>query len=118
MLVMRGAPALSAFRHDKLLSALQAVIPTVTDVYGEFYHFADISEPLTEEEQSVLTRILKYGPKSEVKEPAGLPSWWFPVPVLSHLGQARLQILPEIVVLAKLIVSSVVSLIRLKAKKS
>ncbi|MDO6454388.1 phosphoribosylformylglycinamidine synthase [Neptunomonas phycophila] len=72
MLVMRGAPALSAFRHDKLLSALQAVIPTVTDVYGEFYHFADISEPLTEEEQSVLTRILKYGPKSEVKEPAGL----------------------------------------------
>jgi len=80
MLVMRGAPALSAFRHDKLLSALQAVIPTVTNVYGEFYHFADISEPLTDEEQSVLNRLLKYGPKSEVKEPAGLVQLVVPRP--------------------------------------
>jgi phosphoribosylformylglycinamidine synthase len=71
MLVMRGAPALSAFRHDKLLSALQSAVPTVSGVYAEFYHFADVSSPLTEEEQTVLTRILKYGPKSEVQDANG-----------------------------------------------
>ena len=72
MLVLRGAPALSAFRHDKLLAALQSEVSAVKAVYGEFYHFADISEPLTEDEQAVLSRILKYGPKADVREPSGL----------------------------------------------
>ncbi|WP_372742829.1 phosphoribosylformylglycinamidine synthase [Neptunomonas sp.] len=72
MLVMRGAPALSAFRHDKLLAALQSEVSAITAVYGEFYHFADISEGLTDDEQQVLSRILHYGPKAEIKEPAGL----------------------------------------------
>ena len=40
MLVLRGAPALSAFRHDKLLAALQDLVPDITALYGEFYHFA------------------------------------------------------------------------------
>ena len=72
MLVMRGAPALSAFRHDKLLAALQSEVSAITAVYGEFYHFADTSDALTDDEQRVLSRILRYGPKAEVKEPAGL----------------------------------------------
>lgn len=72
MLVMRGAPALSAFRHDKLLATLQSEVSVITAVYGEFYHFADTSEALTDDEQRVLSRILRYGPKAEVKEPAGL----------------------------------------------
>ncbi|WP_136680164.1 phosphoribosylformylglycinamidine synthase [Neptunomonas sp. XY-337] len=72
MLVMRGAPALSAFRHDKLLAALQSEIPEITSVYGEFYHFADLNEALTEAEHNVLSTILVYGPKAEVQDPTGL----------------------------------------------
>ena len=71
MLVLRGAPALSAFRHDKLLSLIQSEVPAVTALYGEFMHFADLSAPLTDEQQSVLDRILRYGPKAEVQEPNG-----------------------------------------------
>ena len=71
MLIMRGAPALSAFRHDKLLRSLQSVVPAITAVYGEFYHFAEVSEPLNDEELSVLSRILKYGPKADVRAPEG-----------------------------------------------
>ena len=72
MLVLRGAPALSAFRHDKLLAALQDLVPDITALYGEFYHFADIKEALNDEEQDKLSRILRYGPKAEVKQPVGL----------------------------------------------
>ena len=71
MLALRGAPALSAFRHDKLLSLIQSEVPAVTALYGEFMHFADLSAPLTDEQQSVLDRILRYGPKAEVQEPNG-----------------------------------------------
>lgn len=71
MLALRGAPALSAFRHDKLLSLIQSEVPAVTALYGEFMHFADLAAPLTDEQQSVLDRILRYGPKAEVQEPSG-----------------------------------------------
>lgn len=71
MLALRGAPALSAFRHDKLLSLIQSEVPAVTALYGEFMHFADLSAPLTDEQQSVLDRILRYGPKAEVQDPNG-----------------------------------------------
>lgn len=68
MLALRGAPALSAFRHDKLLSLIQSEVPAVTALYAEFMHFADLSAPLTDEQHSVLDRILRYGPKAEVQE--------------------------------------------------
>ncbi len=71
MLKLRGAPALSAFRTRKLLTALQAAVPAVKDVYAEFTHFAKLSASLSEEQQQVLDRILRYGPKAEVKEPSG-----------------------------------------------
>ena len=71
MLKLRGAPALSAFRTRKLLTALQAAVPAVKDVYAEFVHFADLSASLNDDQQSVLDRILRYGPKADVKEPSG-----------------------------------------------
>lgn len=71
MLTLRGAPALSAFRHGKLLSQLTAKVPAVSGLYAEFAHFADVDGALTEEEQRVLGRLLKYGPSAEVKAPAG-----------------------------------------------
>ena len=71
MLALRGAPALSAFRHEKLLSGIQSKVPAVTGLYAEFMHFSDQSQALSENQQQVLERILRYGPKAEAQEPSG-----------------------------------------------
>ena len=71
MLQLRGAPALSSFRHDKLLADLQAQVPEISGLYAEYLHFAEVAEPLTAQELRVLETILQYGPKANVEEPAG-----------------------------------------------
>ena len=71
MLILRGTPALSAFRHGKLLEQLTSKVPAVTGLYAEFAHFADVTGELTGDEQSVLDRLLKYGPSVPVQEPSG-----------------------------------------------
>ena len=71
MLILRGAPALSAFRHGKLLAQLTEKVPAVNGLYAEFAHFAEVSGTLGADEQNVLTRLLKYGPSVPVQEPAG-----------------------------------------------
>ncbi|QKE64323.1 phosphoribosylformylglycinamidine synthase [Aquipseudomonas campi] len=71
MLILRGAPALSAFRHGKLLEQLTAQVPAVTGLYAEFAHFADVTGVLTADEEQVLARLLQYGPSVPVQEPSG-----------------------------------------------
>ncbi|MFL0806036.1 MAG: phosphoribosylformylglycinamidine synthase [Oceanobacter sp.] len=71
MLELRGAPALSEFRQNKVLSKLQSIVPAVSSVYAEFVHFADTRAELDGNELQVLARLLKYGPKAEIKEGAG-----------------------------------------------
>lgn len=71
MLILRGAPALSAFRHGKLLSQLTAKVPAVTGLYAEFAHFAEVTGVLDANEEQVLARLLKYGPSVPVQEPSG-----------------------------------------------
>jgi len=71
MLILRGAPALSAFRHGKLLEQLSQKVPAVSGLYAEFAHFAEVDGELTAEQQQVLGRLLKYGPSVPVQEPAG-----------------------------------------------
>ncbi|NIF16262.1 phosphoribosylformylglycinamidine synthase [Pantoea sp. Cy-639] len=71
MLILRGAPALSAFRHGKLLEQLSQKVPAVTGLYAEFAHFADVDGELTADQQQVLGRLLKYGPSVPVQEPTG-----------------------------------------------
>ncbi|MCP4596816.1 phosphoribosylformylglycinamidine synthase [Neptuniibacter sp.] len=71
MLALRGAPALSAFRHEKLLSVIQSKVPSVTGLYAEFMHFSDLAQALSDEQQKILERILRYGPKADVQEPNG-----------------------------------------------
>ncbi|KRW59298.1 phosphoribosylformylglycinamidine synthase [Pseudomonas sp. TTU2014-080ASC] len=71
MLILRGAPALSAFRHGKLLEQLTSKVPAVTGLYAEFVHFADVTGVLTADEERVLARLLKYGPSVPVQEPTG-----------------------------------------------
>jgi len=71
MLILRGAPALSAFRHGKLLEQLTSKVPAVTGLYAEFAHFAEVSGVLSADEEQVLARLLKYGPSVPVQEPTG-----------------------------------------------
>ena len=68
---LRGAPALSVFRRDKLLVRLQASVPAVTGLYAEFMHFAELDAELDDSQQAVLERLLRYGPSVPVEEPAG-----------------------------------------------
>ncbi len=71
MLILRGAPALSAFRHGKLLEQLTSKVSAVTGVYAEFAHFAEVTGVLNADEEQVLARLLKYGPSVPVQEPSG-----------------------------------------------
>ncbi|TBV11553.1 phosphoribosylformylglycinamidine synthase [Stutzerimonas kirkiae] len=71
MLILRGTPALSAFRHGKLLAQLTEKVAAVRGLYAEFAHFAEVDGVLGADEQAVLSRLLKYGPKVPVQEPAG-----------------------------------------------
>src|SRR5690606_16768589 len=63
MLILRGAPALSTFRTQKLLLNLQQQVSAVVGLTAEFVHFADVSAPLTDAQQNVLRQLLTYGPK-------------------------------------------------------
>ncbi|SFP99347.1 phosphoribosylformylglycinamidine synthase [Geopseudomonas sagittaria] len=71
MLILRGTPALSAFRHGKLLEQLTQKVPAVTGLYAEFAHFAEVSSALDSNEEQVLARLLQYGPSVPVQEPQG-----------------------------------------------
>jgi phosphoribosylformylglycinamidine synthase len=71
MLVLRGAPALSDFRSNKLLQQFIDLGLPVTEVYGEFSHFAHLSQALDEHEMQVLDKLLTYGPKIEIHQAQG-----------------------------------------------
>ncbi|WP_102795790.1 phosphoribosylformylglycinamidine synthase [Bowmanella denitrificans] len=63
MLILRGAPALSDFRIQKLLTQLAEQQLDVTDLHAEYVHFAQVTQALTSEEAEVLNSLLVYGPK-------------------------------------------------------
>ena len=65
MLELRGAPALSAFRHDKLLAALRARIPEVESLHADYVHFVDHADTLADDELNLLNQLLDYGVKRE-----------------------------------------------------
>lgn len=71
MEILRGSPALSAFRINKLLTRFQDVQLQVNEIYAEYVHFAQLSAPLSADEQTRLQCLLTYGPSLGVKEPQG-----------------------------------------------
>ncbi|MCC2614974.1 phosphoribosylformylglycinamidine synthase [Aestuariibacter halophilus] len=71
MLVLRGAPALSDFRRQKLLAQCASQQLPVTDVYAEYVHFVQVSSDLSEDQQQVLDKLLTYGPKAQSHSPDG-----------------------------------------------
>ena len=71
MEILRGSPALSAFRINKLLTRFQDAHLPVSDIYAEYVHFADVSAPLDADAKARLQRLLKYGPSLAEHTPEG-----------------------------------------------
>ncbi len=71
MLILRGAPALSQFRQQKLEQRLVAALGRQLTLYAEFVHFAELEQSLSDEERMVLDRVLRYGPHLTGHEPQG-----------------------------------------------
>jgi phosphoribosylformylglycinamidine synthase len=69
MLVLRGTPALSDFRIEKYLAQFVEHSLPVTGVYAEYTHFVMVSESLNEQENSILTKLLTYGPAVQEHKP-------------------------------------------------
>ena len=72
MLILPGSVALSNFRRNKLLTALQALVPTLIAIQASYIHFVRSTRELTESEQTQLTSILDYGEEQSVGLPTGL----------------------------------------------
>ncbi|OOZ36697.1 phosphoribosylformylglycinamidine synthase [Solemya velesiana gill symbiont] len=71
MLSLRGAPALSDFRLQKLQRRLSESLGRSIGVYAEYMHFAELEQSLTADESAVLDRVLRYGPRLQEHEPEG-----------------------------------------------
>ena len=65
MLILRGTPALSDFRLQKLSSDFKSAGLSVATVYAEFLHVVDLSADLTDAETETLKKVLHYGPVSK-----------------------------------------------------
>ena len=49
--IIRGAPALSAFRVQKLMEACENAALPVSQIYAEYVHLVNLSEPLDDNER-------------------------------------------------------------------
>jgi len=64
MLTLRGAPALSDFRLNKLLELVQKTDLSVSRVEAHFVHFIETKSEPTASEVEVLEQLLRYGPSA------------------------------------------------------
>ena len=71
MLILRGAPALSEFRLQKLLTDLTRAGLPVRGIYAEFLHVAEVTAELDADEKGVLDKLMTYGPRREGHTPMG-----------------------------------------------
>ena len=71
MFSLPGAPALSQFRLERLLQALQGVDPRVRALGSRLIHFVDAARPLDEAELELLGKLLTYGPRPHLQEERG-----------------------------------------------
>jgi phosphoribosylformylglycinamidine synthase len=71
MFSLPGAPALSQFRLERLLQALQGVDPRVRALGSRLMHFVDAARPLDEAELELLGKLLTYGPRPHLQEERG-----------------------------------------------
>lgn len=63
MLVLHGSAALSQFRVEKLIRAVQARCPRVSSLAAKYLHLANVSADLSEAQRAILDQLLDYGPR-------------------------------------------------------
>lgn len=68
MQILRGAPALSEFRQQKLIERMQQAGLNVRRISAQFVHLYQAEPALTEAEQDVLGQLLTYGPTRQAHE--------------------------------------------------
>ncbi|AWW33696.1 phosphoribosylformylglycinamidine synthase [Mannheimia varigena] len=71
MQIFRGSPALSEFRLNQLQQKFVAANLPVKSIYAEYLHFADLTAPLSAEQEDKLVQLLHYGPTLAEHEPVG-----------------------------------------------
>ena len=72
MEILRGSPALSQFRVNKLLQlCCEWQIPIIS-IYAEYIHFIDSATSLHDSDFSTLKKLLQYGPQIEQQQPNGM----------------------------------------------
>jgi phosphoribosylformylglycinamidine synthase len=72
MLILRGSPALSQFRLQKLLQDLNAAGVPVSAINAEFVHLAETNADLTPAQRATLEKLLTYGPSRGTAQVNGL----------------------------------------------
>ncbi len=72
MLTLRGSPALSQFRLEKLRQDLVSAGLPVRAVAAEFVHVVELAAELSAPERSILDQLLTYGPRRPVVQLKGV----------------------------------------------
>jgi phosphoribosylformylglycinamidine synthase len=72
MLILRGSPALSSFRLQKLLEGIVAAGVPARAVSAQFVHVAELERELAPAELGVLEKLLTYGPTRAAAARTGL----------------------------------------------
>ncbi|MEO5959773.1 MAG: phosphoribosylformylglycinamidine synthase, partial [Opitutaceae bacterium] len=72
MLILRGSPAFSHFRLQKLFQELTAAGLPVRQIAAEFVHLVEAQEKLNSSEGDVLEKLLAYGPRRAAAPVIGL----------------------------------------------
>jgi len=68
MLLLRGSPAHSPFRLEKLEKRLRAAVPALSGIHSEYIHVVSLEQALAPEAQQRLEQLLTYGPMAERPE--------------------------------------------------
>ena len=71
ILKLRGSPALSAFRLEKLHARLAEIAPGARIAGAEFWHFVETAHVLVSRERAVLEQLLVYGEPVRPQPPPG-----------------------------------------------
>ena len=71
MLTLKGLPAFSSFRLDKVSSLLRPRIPGLRGLIAEYWHFAEVDGQLNQDEVALFDALLEYGPQREPINPQG-----------------------------------------------
>ena len=80
MLILPGSNALSAFRSQRLLTQLQAALPSVAAVQARYVHFIDAAQPLSADDTSRLGGLLTYGEPARADNTEGAVEEFFVIP--------------------------------------